>query len=323
MKLIDREIQKTIVPKIRPFLDPEKGHGERCDSFIQSQYEAVSGIRGKRHPVVWEYSHLNIFLAYRMFYKGEDVDPNLPVARDPNPHRVVPNKKPVQYPPDPTMGAGGEYDSDGSESGTLPKDFGGVSSGGGGGGGKRGRNKRKARNGGNDGDEQEIRCAMLREVRDHLEILKEFEGIIPLDELNRRKRQLFLSLPSAPPTTGTATAMASSVGAKQKRQTPPPTASVKAEAKAKMASLAPAAAFNSSTKPQLTKNAVVPPPSKKARTEEEEQDDDDEEDDDEEEQEEEEEEEEEIEEEEMDDDDDDEADFDEEEEELDTLERAV
>lgn len=195
MKLIDREIQKTIIPKIRPFLDADKSHKECCDDFIQSQYETVSGVKGKKHPVVWEYSHLNIFLAYRMFYSGEDVDPDLPPARDPNPNRVVPNKKPAVYPPDPTMGSGrggSDYDSDGSHHLRSYADE--IT--GGGSGKKRGR---KGKRGELDADG---RRAMLKEVRDHLEILREFEGVIPADELNKRKRELFMSLPPAPTGKG-------------------------------------------------------------------------------------------------------------------------
>jgi hypothetical protein len=47
--------------------------------------------------------------------------------------------------------------------------------------------------------EADERRRLLREVKDHLEILKEFEGIVPADELAQRKRALFLALPPAPP----------------------------------------------------------------------------------------------------------------------------
>lgn len=45
----------------------------------------------------------------------------------------------------------------------------------------------------------EERRAVLQEVRQHLDILKEYEGIVPEEELNKRKRDLFLALPDAPP----------------------------------------------------------------------------------------------------------------------------
>jgi hypothetical protein len=51
------------------------------------------------------------------------------------------------------------------------------------------------------GEEQqpEERRIVLKEVREHLELLKEFEGVISQEELNKRKRDLFMALPPAPP----------------------------------------------------------------------------------------------------------------------------
>ena len=40
----------------------------------------------------------------------------------------------------------------------------------------------------------------LQEVREHLELLKEFEGVVSEEELASRKRELFLALPPAPST---------------------------------------------------------------------------------------------------------------------------
>jgi len=45
----------------------------------------------------------------------------------------------------------------------------------------------------------EDRRKVLREVREHLDLLKEFEGVISPEELAKRKRELFAALPSAPP----------------------------------------------------------------------------------------------------------------------------
>jgi hypothetical protein len=45
----------------------------------------------------------------------------------------------------------------------------------------------------------EDRRKILAEVREHLDILKEFEGAISPEDLAERKRQLFLALPPAPP----------------------------------------------------------------------------------------------------------------------------
>lgn len=43
------------------------------------------------------------------------------------------------------------------------------------------------------------RFGVLHEVREHLELLKEFEDVVPEEELRKRKRELFLALPSVPP----------------------------------------------------------------------------------------------------------------------------
>eukprot|EP00957_Ditylum_brightwellii_P125027 9530612-Ditylum_brightwellii.AAC.1 len=110
MKLIDREIVKTIVPLIKPFMAPDKSHDECLSTtdfcfFIPLPHtdllyllltfvkEATSGVQGKNHPSLWEYSHINIFLAYRMFYKGVSVNPDLPLPRAPR-EVVVPQQKP-------------------------------------------------------------------------------------------------------------------------------------------------------------------------------------------------------------------------------------
>jgi len=42
----------------------------------------------------------------------------------------------------------------------------------------------------------EERRALITEIKDHLELLKEFEGVIPKSELDARKTELFNSLPT-------------------------------------------------------------------------------------------------------------------------------
>jgi len=48
-------------------------------------------------------------------------------------------------------------------------------------------------------DPLEHRRKILSEVREHLDLLKEFEGIISEEDLAQRKRDLFKALPPAPP----------------------------------------------------------------------------------------------------------------------------
>jgi len=47
--------------------------------------------------------------------------------------------------------------------------------------------------------EGEERRKVLREVKEHLDLLKEFEGAVPEEDLRKKKRELFMALPSAPP----------------------------------------------------------------------------------------------------------------------------
>mmetsp|Transcript_14629 Transcript_14629/g.14108 ORF Transcript_14629/g.14108 Transcript_14629/m.14108 type:complete len:333 (-) Transcript_14629:83-1081(-) len=188
MKLIDREIQKIIIPKIKPFLESDKDHKDICSEFIQDQYEIVSGVKGKKHPAFWEYSHLNIFLAYKLFYDKGEMNPHLPSARDPDPNRVVPNKKPIggEYPP----GASSK-DEDDNSIGRKAKSNGKENL-------DAKISKHKPDTATRPKTEADERRALLQEVREHLELLKEFEGIIPATEMSKRKKELFMSLPSAP-----------------------------------------------------------------------------------------------------------------------------
>jgi len=171
MKLIDREIVKTIVPLIKPFMALDKSHDEVCDEFIQNQYEATSGVQGKNHPSLWEYSHINIFLAYRMFYKGVSVNPDLPLPRAPR-EVVVPQQKPK----DMREYANQEASRRSSVNGDDAKDV-----------------KITAN--------PEERRAMLKEVRDHLDLLRDFAGVIPQEQLDERKKLLFRALPPVPPVS--------------------------------------------------------------------------------------------------------------------------
>ena len=126
-----------------------------------------------------------------MYYDRGELNDNLPPARDPDPNRVVPNKKPPhgEYPPGANMRGGGEEEDESGEEG-----------------GKKGSTTRrtlavqgsKAKTLTSPADE---RRALLQEVREHLELLKEFEGVISPAEMSKRKKDLFMSLPSAPSST--------------------------------------------------------------------------------------------------------------------------
>jgi hypothetical protein len=52
---------------------------------------------------------------------------------------------------------------------------------------------------GDDEDTDDKRRKQLLEVREHLALLREFDGVIPDEEIAQRKRDLFLALPPTPP----------------------------------------------------------------------------------------------------------------------------
>jgi len=129
-------------------------------------------------PAMWEHAHNHLIMAFRLYYDGDIPDPNFPAAVPPK-AIVVPSERPKkgETVPEttPFLHIGGPNpkfsgpDSDLDIQGIL---------------------------GENSGDE---RRKLLKEVRDHLDLLKEFEGSISEEDLAKRKRELFLALPPAPP----------------------------------------------------------------------------------------------------------------------------
>jgi hypothetical protein len=119
-------------------------------------------------------------MCYRLYYKGGKLDPDFPPPIPPQ-EIVVPAEKPKggSQPFFIAMNKAGDHATDGHRDTTVhDSDLAAIA-----------------------GDEQqpEERRMVLKEVREHLELLKEFEGVISQDELNKRKRDLFMALPPAPP----------------------------------------------------------------------------------------------------------------------------
>lgn len=172
MKIISREINQSILPRVKELLDDEencdKDHDEICEMLLQYMYEHSTD-NAKPHPPMWEYNHNNAFTVYRVYYRGLNLDPNI---FDSEPPRIVdvPRKKPE--------GWGNRLEGDilfPIASNVLKID---------------------------PGPTVEERRAMLKEVKDHTELLKEFEGVIPEEELAERKRALYAALPPVPPPVG-------------------------------------------------------------------------------------------------------------------------
>lgn len=212
MKLIDREIKKTIVPKIMELSTPGKTHTQLCEMYLQREYEIVTGKKDPHHAN-WEYSHDNHFTAYRMFYIGNDLNPNLPPAIDPNPHRVVPSVKPRPEMVEAqnlkrvaraaavalhasNVAAVASAATSTSSFKRQKKDFTEVTS---------LSSSLPLQNPYKPGpiphqqkavvDDATERRALLKEIKEHIDILNEFKGIIDDEELAKRKKSLFELLP--------------------------------------------------------------------------------------------------------------------------------
>jgi hypothetical protein len=226
---IEKELA-SLVEQIQPFLQGHS-HEEAVHALIQNQWvsteklgllgrirasvwltpldptlllqeEAHSDHKGKPFPESWQFSHNNCLMCYRMFYRGSTLNPDLPPAVPPKPV-LVPQERPprdaqtivlapasalaetaMQHTARETAHAAAvvaarqEHDLNDADLEAI-----GIAAGG-------------APPPPRDMDD---RRTVLQEVRAHLDLLKEFEGIIPAEELNSRKRQLYLALPPAPP----------------------------------------------------------------------------------------------------------------------------
>jgi hypothetical protein len=121
-----------------------------------------------------------------MYYRGDAMDPSFPA---PNPLKdiYVAAEKPSSIASSPPSPAAAQPHAVASltaiTSGTKPKKNPQA---------VRDANKKK-------GVTPEDRRLMLNEIKEHLNVLKEFEGVIPAEDLVRRKRELFLAMPPAPP----------------------------------------------------------------------------------------------------------------------------
>ena len=140
----------------------------------------VSNQPGKPAPPNWEFTHDNNFLAYRMFYVGDENDSTIPAAIDPNPGRVLPTQRPDDDDELDEFVKKRRRDSEDlmDPTGQMVDDR---------------RNSTRML-------PAPKRRALLKEVKEHLEILREFEGanIVPEEDLRKRKLQLFYSLPDVP-----------------------------------------------------------------------------------------------------------------------------
>lgn len=220
MKLITREINTSILtPEYKAVIESEehrdKSHDEICDLLLQIMYDdsKESNNNDKPHHKEWEFSHNNVFTVYRIYYKGLDLDPNIFPAIPPKMVQV-PARKPSNY----RLSA--------NNIGINPMPAADMS--------------------------EEDRRAMLKEVKDHTELLASFVGVIPDEELVKRKRKLYAALPPVPtPAMG---GLGLVMGKKQKKLLKKKEAKEAKEAAAKLAAVAAPAAVPSETE---TETALV------------------------------------------------------------------
>lgn len=229
MKQVDKDIDKTVVPDLQPLLGDDKTHDDVCADYIQKQFEKhPTGQEGLKCSDGWEHSHLHTFMVYKMYYNGVVLDPDTPPAVDPNPYRVVPKEKPQVYPPELALVANAsndpsspgknpndsdtkedrhdDDDSDGEDTSVAVMEHNSP-------GDDDTHTNNTNNNHNNNGEKRslsppqnradraaQMRRSMLEEVREHLNLLRDFEDVISDAELNERKRELFKCLPPPPPS---------------------------------------------------------------------------------------------------------------------------
>ena len=140
------------------------------------------------YPSNWEYKHSSIFTAFRVYYRGTELDPNVfpPVppelAEAPTkkntviiPHTTVKSEK-----ASPKRASSANHAAVAAASTTTTS----IATGGGGGGG--------------GGSDSQDRVLYLTEIKLHAELLSTFQGVVPDEEIAERKRALYDALPPPP-----------------------------------------------------------------------------------------------------------------------------
>jgi len=184
----------------------------------------------EKYPVQFEYTHSHLFLAYKMYYRKGTLDPDFPKPQERE--IVVPKERPpgglesygiaaaaaIANSTSPTNKISRRTNSKHARASngtvTLTESPLIVAAGqkASVAGGLRVRSSLPLENGvcGSSDDgvtlqesaqekAERRRRELLREVKDHMDLLKQFEGIIESDVIRKRKRDLFHSLPPPPP----------------------------------------------------------------------------------------------------------------------------
>ena len=177
-KCVEKELD-DLAEKVKTFVPQAKTHNEAVNMLVQSLYEQLTGFVGKPVPHHWEHAHNHCVLAFRLYYRFENLDPDFPAPISPR-DVIIPLERPktstktnVKINMNSSSSISGKPDNTVDASLTEPHiDVAELF----------GEDRRK----------------MLQEVREHLELLKEFEGVVSEEEIAKRKRELFAALPPAP-----------------------------------------------------------------------------------------------------------------------------
>jgi hypothetical protein len=135
-----------------------------------SQESAAGSSDGRVVPDNWAHGHNHVLLAFRLYYKSDVLDPDFPPPVLPHPLNV-PQERPKGNASHEVV-----LRSPKAAAARLPPPPAPTPI-----------------------DPLEARRKILSEVKEHLDLLKEFEGVISDDDLAQRKRELFRALPPAPP----------------------------------------------------------------------------------------------------------------------------
>ena len=112
---------------------------------------------------MWEHANNHVMLTFRLYYQGDQLNPNFPAPV------LMVNLQDIRK----------KARSDVQD--VVPK-----------------TTSSKHASAAEEEEQAEDRRLTVQEVREHLELLKEFDGIIPAEEIAQRKRDLFLALPPVP-----------------------------------------------------------------------------------------------------------------------------
>ena len=207
MKVITRDITTTILPQAEELIAKNSGisHDQLCEILLRHQFvsfsfsfdcysyplitdhyrdESQDETKKETHAKVnrqdkewtpkpynptFEYTHNNVFSVFRMYYRGCKLDPDIFTPIPPREIEIPESKPNVVAVTKVETHAESLCVEDQTN---CKAKFVELS--------------------------DEERRALLKEIKDHTELLKEFVGVIPDTELAERKRVLYASLPPIP-----------------------------------------------------------------------------------------------------------------------------